>query len=127
MFSSVLNISQTESSPELCIYHVHSLLHSHSEGNGFNPVWIENCEFDILNPDLALLRFEALNEGNLNLIGQAVFPVPCLKTGFRSIPLKNAWNEELELSTLLVYVEIRRTEDGQIYSKMRWERWKEDG
>ena len=102
---------------------MHNLLHSHSEGNGFNPVWNEGCEFDILNPDLALLRFEALNEEDLNLIGQAVFPVPCIRTGFRSIPLKNAWNKELELSALLVYVEIRRTdaEDEHIYSKMRWE------
>jgi len=100
------------------------LSHSHSEDNGFNPVWNEGCEFDIINPDLALLRFAAQDEdvfGDPNFIGQAVFPVSCIKTGFRSVPLKNLNNDELELSVLLVHVEIRKTyeEDEQIYSTVR--------
>ena len=95
-----------------------------SEENGFIPVWNEGCEFDIVNPDLALIRFCAQDEdvfGDPNFIGQAVFPVSCLKTGFSSVPLKNAFNEELEKSALVVHVEIRKTyeEDEEIYSRMR--------
>lgn len=98
------------------------MFRSHSEENGFNPVWNEGCEFELMNPDLALLRFAAQDEdvfGDPNFIGQAVFPVSCIRTGFRSIPLKNAWNEELELSTLLVHVEIKKPYEEEIYSTVR--------
>ena len=96
---------------------------SPSGENGFNPVWNEGCEFDINNPDLALLRFAASDEdvfGDPNFIGQAVFPVPCLKTGYHSVPLKNTCNEELELATLLVHVDIRReADDDELYAAVR--------
>ena len=52
--------------------------------NGFNPVWCEQCEFDILNPDLALVRFVVQDEdmfGDPNFLGQATFPVKCMRTG----------------------------------------------
>lgn len=45
--------------------------------NGFNPIWNENCEFFIINPDFGLLRFEVQDEdifGESNFIGQATFP-----------------------------------------------------
>ena len=92
--------------------------------NGFNPIWNEGCEFDIVNPDLALLRFAVQDEdvfGDPNFIGQAVYPLPCIKTGFSSVQLKNSYNEELELSCLLVHVEIKKTyeEDEEIYTTAR--------
>ena len=65
-----------------------------------------------MNPDLALIRFCAQDEdvfGDPNFIGQAVLPVASLKSGFSSVPLKSAYNEELEKSALLVHVEIRKT------------------
>ena len=40
-------------------------------------------------------------------IGQAIFPIDCIRPGFRSISLLNQFNEPLELSALLVHVEIR--------------------
>ena len=46
--------------------------------NGFNPVWNEACEFDIVNPYFALLRFVIQDEdmfGDSNFIGQATYPV----------------------------------------------------
>lgn len=61
---------------------------------------------------MALLRF-SVEDGDFvgpksdPFIGQAVFPVDCLRNGFRSVPLLNQFNEPLELSALLVYVEIR--------------------
>ena len=79
-----------------------------------------------MNPDLALIRFSAQDEdvfGDPNFIGQAVFPVSCIKTGFSSVPLKSAYNEELEKSALLVHIDIRKTyeEDSEeVYSTMRY-------
>ena len=87
-------------------------------------MWNEGCEFDIVNPDLALLRFVAQDEdvfGDPNFIGQAVFPVNCIRPGFRSVQLKNAYNEELDGTDLLVYVDIRKTyEDEDIYTTARY-------
>jgi phosphatidylinositol phospholipase C gamma-1 len=95
-----------------------------AKDNGFNPVWNEGCEFEIFNPELALIRFVAQDEdvfGDPNFIGQACFPVCSLKSGFRSVPLKNQHNEELELSSLLIHVEIRSSfgEDEELYTTVR--------
>jgi Ca2+-dependent lipid-binding protein len=52
--------------------------------NGFNPIWNETCEFDICNPDVALIRFVIQDEdmfGDPNFLGQATYPVKCLRTG----------------------------------------------
>ena len=96
-----------------------------TEDNGFNPVWNEGCEFEVFNPELALIRFVAQDEdvfGDPNFIGQATFPVISLRPGFRSVPLKNQYNDDLELSTLLVHVEIRTAyeEDEELYTTVRW-------
>lgn len=40
-------------------------------------------------------------------IGQAVFPIDCIRPGFRSVPLLNQFSDPLELSALLVFVDIR--------------------
>lgn len=107
--------------------------------NGFNPIWNEICEFRVINPYFALLRFEVQDEdmfGEPNFIGQAIFPVSwvpwaysmtkktlneyihnwcrqqvnALRTGYRSVPLRNKYSEELELATLLVHISIRTQE-----------------
>ncbi|KAJ6646988.1 1-phosphatidylinositol 4,5-bisphosphate phosphodiesterase gamma-1 [Pseudolycoriella hygida] len=81
--------------------------------NGFNPIWNELCEFHIKNPDFAMLRFEVQDEdmfGERNFIGQAVFPINCIRTGLRSISLKNKYSEDLELATLLVQIQIKNSE-----------------
>ena len=55
-----------------------------SVDNGFNPVWNETCEFDIVNPELAMIRIVVQDEdmfGDPNFVGQATFPVPYIKTG----------------------------------------------
>ena len=95
-----------------------------AEENGFNPVWNEGCEFELLNPDLALLRFCVQDEdvfGDPNFIGQYVVPMNCIKKGYSSVPLKNLYNEELELSALLVHVDIRKTyeENEELYTTAR--------
>lgn len=78
--------------------------------NGFNPKWNEICEFDVANPDFALLRFNVQDEdvfGDPNFIGQAVYPVTCLRSGYRSVCLKNSYSEDLELASLLIHISIR--------------------
>lgn len=98
---------------------------STSSDNGFNPSWIdgnkgartnksEMIEFQIGIADLACVRFVVYDEdvfGDSNAIAQACFPIgtkerPCLRSGYRSIPLKNIYNEPLELASLLVYIEV---------------------
>ena len=69
--------------------------------NGFNPYWDDTFDFQIVNPDLALLRFVVYDVdifGDSNFIGQYTVPVKCIRSGYRSIPLKNAFSEDLELS-----------------------------
>ena len=94
-----------------------------AEDSGFNPSWAdEGCEFQIINPDMALLRFVAQDEdvfGDPNFIGQAVFPVSSIKPGFRSVPLKNTIGDELELSCLLVHVDIKTDADEELYASVR--------
>ncbi|XP_055596548.1 1-phosphatidylinositol 4,5-bisphosphate phosphodiesterase gamma-1 isoform X2 [Uranotaenia lowii] len=83
--------------------------------NGFNPIWNEICEFRVINPYFAMLRFEVQDEdmfGEPNFIGQAVYPINCLRTGYRSVLLKNKYSEELELATLLVNISIRTEQNG---------------
>lgn len=78
--------------------------------NGFNPVFEEICDFDVLNPELAFLRFVVQDEdmfGDPNFLGQATFPLQCIRSGYRSVPLMNNYSEELDQAALLVRVEMR--------------------
>lgn len=46
--------------------------------NGLNPIWNENCEFEVVNPDCTFLRFvvqEVDMFGDNGFIGQATYPV----------------------------------------------------
>ncbi|NXR60622.1 PLCG1 phosphodiesterase, partial [Rhadina sibilatrix] len=78
--------------------------------NGFNPVWLfKQFVFDINNPEFAFLRFVVYEEdmfSDPNFLAQATFPVKGLKTGYRSVPLKNSYTEDLELASLLIHIEI---------------------
>ncbi|OXB60937.1 hypothetical protein ASZ78_001515 [Callipepla squamata] len=69
--------------------------------NGFNPVWLfKQFVFDINNPEFAFLRFVVYEED----MGCAHVPVLC--PGYRSVPLKNSYTEDLELAALLIHIEI---------------------
>lgn len=83
--------------------------------NGLNPVWWVKFDVDVINPPLAYLRFVVNDEdmfGEPNFIGHAIFPMCSLKTGYRSVPLKNAYSDEYELSSLLVHIDIRSAMGG---------------
>lgn len=49
--------------------------------------------------------------GEKNMIGQTTYPINCLRTGFRSVPLRNKYSEELELAALLIHISIEQVKD----------------
>ncbi|XP_012687600.1 1-phosphatidylinositol 4,5-bisphosphate phosphodiesterase gamma-1 [Clupea harengus] len=80
--------------------------------NGLNPTWPrKSFRFSVCNPAFAFLRFgvyEIDMFSDQNFLAQATFPINGLQTGYRSVPLKNSYNEDLELASLLVHMEIVR-------------------
>lgn len=81
--------------------------------------------FDINNPEFAFLRFVVYEEdmfSDPNFLAQATFPVKALKTGYRSVPLRNSYSEELELAALLVHIEIanaKEEDDENLYTSIQ--------
>ncbi|NXA89327.1 PLCG1 phosphodiesterase, partial [Melanocharis versteri] len=88
--------------------------------NGLNPLWTpKQFHFQVSNPDFAFLRFVVYEEdmfSDENFLAQATFLVKGLKTGFRAVPLKNNYSENLELASLLVKIDIFpcKQENGEI-------------
>uniref|UniRef100_A0A672FDU0 Phosphoinositide phospholipase C n=1 Tax=Salarias fasciatus TaxID=181472 RepID=A0A672FDU0_SALFA len=81
--------------------------------NGLNPVWkfpAEPFQFSVYEPELTFLRF-VVNEEDMfsdpNFLAQATFPVKGIRSGYRSVPLQNGYSENLELASLLVYIDIK--------------------
>ncbi|GCB72893.1 hypothetical protein scyTo_0006523 [Scyliorhinus torazame] len=89
--------------------------------NGLNPVWsggVEDAseEFVIQDPSLAFLRFVVYEEdmfSDPNFLAHATFPIKGIKTGYRSVPLKNGYNEDIELAALLVQCEVNQLGEGE--------------
>ena len=57
--------------------------------------------FRMSTPELCLLRFVVYDVdmfGEPNFIGHYTIPVKCALGGVRSVPLRNAFSEELELA-----------------------------
>eukprot|EP00051_Salpingoeca_urceolata_P001921 m.45184 g.45184 ORF g.45184 m.45184 type:complete len:1344 (+) comp11763_c0_seq1:246-4277(+) len=89
--------------------------------NGFCPFWNETVTFQIGMPQLASIRFIVCDEdmfGDPNTIGQAAFPVgssadPNIRSGYRSVNLKNPYGEPLEMSSLLVFIDAQWGAGGQ--------------
>ncbi|XP_078260285.1 inactive phospholipase C-like protein 1 isoform X2 [Rhinoraja longicauda] len=76
--------------------------------NGENPLFDESLEFEINLPELAMVRFIALDDDYIGdeFIGQYSIPFECLQTGYRHVPLCTYTGEEIELATLFVHVAI---------------------
>ncbi|CAG2120602.1 unnamed protein product, partial [Medioppia subpectinata] len=86
--------------------------------NGLNPVWSsETFVFNITCPELALIRFLVCHLDTFDdssFVGHSTLPITCLRPGYRSVQLKNEFSEELDLSTLLIHLDIRRAKDNNI-------------
>ncbi|XP_042563293.1 1-phosphatidylinositol 4,5-bisphosphate phosphodiesterase gamma-2-like isoform X1 [Clupea harengus] len=85
--------------------------------NGLSPVWPappDLVTFTVHEPELTFLRF-VVNEEDMfsdpNFLAQATFPIKGIRSGYRSVPLKNCFNESIELASLLVYVDIQLVEN----------------
>ncbi|XP_052008417.1 1-phosphatidylinositol 4,5-bisphosphate phosphodiesterase gamma-2 [Xyrauchen texanus] len=99
--------------------------------NGLYPVWLgpqhqpsEEVTFTVYEPDLTFLRFVVFEEdmfSDPNFLAQATFPVKGVRSGYRSVPLKNGFSENLELASLLVYVDTQQVEKAQeeLYSSSK--------
>jgi phosphatidylinositol phospholipase C gamma-1 len=46
--------------------------------------------------------------GEPNFIGQYTVPVKCLRTGYRSVPLKNNFFEDIELCGMILKFQRRK-------------------
>jgi phosphatidylinositol phospholipase C eta len=71
--------------------------------NGFDPIWNESFTFNIIMPELALIRFVVMDKDPMldDFIGQATFPVNSIREGYRHIRLEG---EGIEISTLFVHI-----------------------
>lgn len=82
-----------------------------ADENGLCPSWSnEKFVFNLTYPELCLLRFVIYHRDTFDeksIVGQATFPVSCIRQGFRSIRLNNEYTESSELSTLLVHIHIQ--------------------
>uniref|UniRef100_A0A6I8NFT0 1-phosphatidylinositol 4,5-bisphosphate phosphodiesterase gamma n=1 Tax=Ornithorhynchus anatinus TaxID=9258 RepID=A0A6I8NFT0_ORNAN len=95
--------------------------------NGLNPVWAptqEKVTFEIYDPTLAFLRFVVYEEdmfSDPNFLAHATYPIKGIKSGFRSVPLKNGYSEDIELASLLVFCEMRPVleSEEELYSSCR--------
>lgn len=92
--------------------------------NGLNPVWPappDPVQFMVYEPELTFLRF-VVNEEDMfsdpNFLAQATFPVKGVRSGYRSVPLKNGFSETIELASLLVYIDVEPVEkaEEELYS-----------
>ncbi|CAL1293033.1 unnamed protein product, partial [Larinioides sclopetarius] len=88
-----------------------NLFKTSTKDNGLNPVWNETFKLTVYNPELAMIRFVVQHEdmfGDPDFLVQAAYPITCLRTGYRSICLKNEFSEVLELSCLLLHIDIQK-------------------
>lgn len=95
--------------------------------NGLNPVWKAPAEpvvFSVYEPELTFIRF-VVNEEDMfsdpNFLAQATFPVKGLRSGYRSVPLKNGFSEDLELASILIYINVQTAgkAEEELYSSSR--------
>lgn len=85
------------------------------ESNGLNPAFGEEYEFQVTMPEMACLGIIAYNVdmfGDPAPIGQRFISIgtkmnPGLRTGFRSVQLRNKFGFPLELASILLYIEVR--------------------
>ncbi|KAK6479875.1 1-phosphatidylinositol 4,5-bisphosphate phosphodiesterase gamma-2-like [Huso huso] len=86
--------------------------------NGLNPVWLDTpqaVKFNIYLPELAFLRFCVCVEdmfSDPHFLAQATLPVKGIRSGYRSVPLKNGYSEDIELASLLVHVSVNESGAG---------------
>uniref|UniRef100_H2ZTT6 Phosphoinositide phospholipase C n=1 Tax=Latimeria chalumnae TaxID=7897 RepID=H2ZTT6_LATCH len=91
--------------------------------NGLNPVWQPPIQvrFEISDNTIGFLRFVVYEEdmfSDPNFLAEATFPLRGIKSGYRSVPLKNGFHEDIELASLLVHCDVQQDVDSgeELYS-----------
>ncbi|XP_032210704.1 1-phosphatidylinositol 4,5-bisphosphate phosphodiesterase delta-4 isoform X2 [Mustela erminea] len=88
---------------------------SYIENNGFNPYWGQTLSFQVLVPQLALLRFvvEDYNRKSRNdFIGQYTVPWSCMQQGYRHVHLLSKDGISLHPASIFVHISIREGPEG---------------
>ncbi|XP_045875141.1 1-phosphatidylinositol 4,5-bisphosphate phosphodiesterase delta-4 isoform X1 [Meles meles] len=88
---------------------------SYVENNGFNPYWGQTLSFQVLVPQLALLRFvvEDYNRKSRNdFIGQYTVPWSCMQQGYRHVHLLSKDGISLHPASIFVHISIREGLEG---------------
>uniref|UniRef100_A0A3Q3KBR6 Phosphoinositide phospholipase C n=1 Tax=Monopterus albus TaxID=43700 RepID=A0A3Q3KBR6_MONAL len=82
--------------------------------NGDNPIFDESFEFQIILPELAMVRFVVLDDDFIgdDFIGQYTIPLECLQPGYRHVPLQFLTGEELPHAKLFVHVALTNRRGG---------------
>eukprot|EP01135_Chromosphaera_perkinsii_P001020 Nk52_evm34s156 gene=Nk52_evmTU34s156 len=73
--------------------------------NSVDPEWHEVFTTQVLLVENAMIRFAVLND-NGNLLGQFTMPVEAISQGYRHVPLRTAFNEQIPLRTIFVHVKL---------------------
>ncbi|CAL4062327.1 unnamed protein product, partial [Meganyctiphanes norvegica] len=78
------------------------------------PIYDESFEFQILLPELALVRFVVLDDEFIgdDFVGQCTIPFDCIQTGYRHIRLLSSMGEPLDNASLFVHVSISNKNGG---------------
>ncbi|KAM8791941.1 1-phosphatidylinositol 4,5-bisphosphate phosphodiesterase delta-4 isoform 1-T1 [Rhynchonycteris naso] len=77
------------------------------ENNGFNPYWGQTLCFQVLVPELALLRFVVMDykwKSRNDFVGQYTLPWTCMQQGYRHIHLLSKDGTSLHPASLFVHV-----------------------
>lgn len=82
--------------------------------NGDSPVFDESFEFQVLLPELAMVRFVVLDDDFIGdeFIGQYTIPFECLQPGYRHLPLLSLAGEVLPHAWLFVHVAMTNRRGG---------------
>ncbi|XP_026155636.1 inactive phospholipase C-like protein 2 isoform X2 [Mastacembelus armatus] len=82
--------------------------------NGDNPIFDESFEFQIILPELAMVRFVVLDDDFIGdeFIGQYTIPLECLQPGYRHVPLQFLTGEDVPHAKLFVHVALTNRRGG---------------
>jgi len=78
------------------------------EDNGFDPEWNEEFDFNVWEPDVAIVSFEVFdkNLAGSGLVAAAAFPVSLMRSGVRWVPLLDSKLNPAHDAGLLVHISI---------------------
>ncbi|XP_052770885.1 1-phosphatidylinositol 4,5-bisphosphate phosphodiesterase epsilon-1-like [Mya arenaria] len=71
--------------------------------NSLNPIWNDVFTLQVMNSELAFIRFVVMDTVTNHIVSQRVIPLKCLRPGYRHVRLRSPSNQALELGTLFIF------------------------